>query len=142
MGSRWGGGAWRAGMLGLAALAGLALWGGPAGLPARAYTPEQVEIGAAVFATSCASCHGDRGQGGGPDAPEAPALIEPRALTGFRHVQELYEFVYDSMPQDVPSSLPTDQYWAVVAWLLSQNGIAGPGVTLGPANAAGVSTRR
>jgi cytochrome c len=129
-------------VLGFVTLAGLALWAGPAGHSARAYTPEQVEIGAAVYATSCAGCHGERGQGGGRDDPESPALVGPRALTGFRHVQELYEFTYDSMPQDVPSSLPTDQYWAVIAWLLSQNSIPGPGVTLGPANAASVTTRR
>src|SRR5918911_1138521 len=101
MGQRLGGlgSAWRAGAI---ALLAAGVWAVVAGPAARAYTPEQVAAGQQVYATTCASCHGDRGEGGMPDAPDAPSLIGPRALTGFRDGQDLYDYVVDSMPQDDP----------------------------------------
>jgi mono/diheme cytochrome c family protein len=139
MGGNWTTGAWR---LGAAALLAGGLGAALVEPPARAYTPEQVAAGGQVYTRSCANCHGARGEGRGPDDPEAPELVGPRGLTGFRHVQELFEFTRDSMPQDQPASLPEADYWNVIAWLLSQNGIASPGGPLGPANAGSVSLRR
>jgi mono/diheme cytochrome c family protein len=118
------------------------LWASLAGPAARAYTPEQVTAGQQVFTANCARCHGERGQGGGQDDPEAPLIIGARALTGFRDGQDLYEYVTDSMPNDNPGSLPADDYWNVLAFLLAQNNLSGPGEPLGPATAAGVSMRR
>ena len=135
----WSAGAWRAGLVGLLAVG---LWGALAEPAPRAYTQDQVTAGGQVYAASCANCHGARGEGAGPDGPDAPLVVGPRGLTGFRDAQELYEFNRDSMPQDVPNSLPDQQYWDVTAWLLAQNGIALPGGALGPGNAAGVSLRR
>jgi mono/diheme cytochrome c family protein len=131
--------AWRWGAV---ALLAAALWTTLADPPARAYTPEQVTAGEQVYRTSCGACHGARGEGAGPDAPEAPAVIGPRALTGFRDGQDLYDYTADSMPQDNPGSLPSQDYWNVLAWLLAQNGLSGPGPALGPATANGVSLRR
>jgi mono/diheme cytochrome c family protein len=131
--------AWRLGAVGLAIVGTGMLLASPA---ARAYTPEQVTAGQQVYATHCANCHGDRGQGAGPDDPEAPLLIGARALTGFRDAQDLYQFTADSMPSDKPGSLTQDEYWNVLAWLLAQNTIGGPGPALGPATAAGISLRR
>ncbi|HZU07524.1 MAG TPA: cytochrome c [Chloroflexota bacterium] len=136
---RGNGSGWRLSALGLLAAG---CWLVLAGLPARAYTPEQVAAGRDVYARSCASCHGARGEGGGPESPDAPLLVGPRALTGFRDALELYEFTAESMPQDQPNSLPAEEYWAVIAWLLAENGLSGPGEPLGPANAAQVSLRR
>jgi len=131
--------AWRWGAV---ALLAAALWTTLADPPARAYTPEQVAAGEQVYRNSCGACHGTRGEGAGPDAPEAPAVIGPRALTGFRDGQDLYDYLADSMPQDNPGSLPAEDYWNVLAWLLAQNGLSGPGPSLGPATASGVSLRR
>jgi S-disulfanyl-L-cysteine oxidoreductase SoxD len=139
MRGKWSGRAWR---LGAAGLLAAGLWGTVAEPAVRAQTPDQVAAGAQVYSASCANCHGARGEGRGPDDPDAPLLVGPRGLTGFRHGLELFEFVRDSMPQDQPGSLTADQYWAVSAWLLSQNSIAGPSAPLGPDNAAGVSLRR
>jgi hypothetical protein len=69
-------------------------------------------------------------------------LVGPRALTGFRNAQELYEFTVDSMPQDEPGSLTSEQYWNVLAWVLAQNGLSGPGDPLGPGTARGISLAR
>jgi mono/diheme cytochrome c family protein len=132
-------GAWRAAAVGLLAAG---LWASVAGPAARAYTPEQVAAGRQVYADTCAGCHGARGEGGGPDDPESPLLVGPRGLSGYRDAQELYEFTVDSMPQDQPGSLPPPQYWDVIAWLLAENGLSGPGQPLGPATAASVSLRR
>ena len=133
------GGIWRAGAVALLAVVAWAVVAGPA---ARAYTPEQVAAGQQVYATICATCHGDRGEGGMPDAPDAPPLIGARALTGFRDGQDVYDFIVDSMPQDEPGSLTAEQYWNVLAWLLAQNNLSGPGQPLGPATAPGISLRR
>jgi mono/diheme cytochrome c family protein len=129
----------RVGTVGLLAVSVWASLGGPA---VRAYTPDQVTAGQQVYTATCARCHGDRGQGAGPDDPEAPLVIGARALTGFRDGQDLYEYVVDSMPNDAPGSLPPDDYWSVLAYLLAQNNLSGPGEPLGPATAAGVSMRR
>jgi mono/diheme cytochrome c family protein len=141
MGQKLGGlgGIWRAGAVALLAAGAWTMVAGPA---ARAYTPEQVAAGQQVYATTCASCHGDRGEGAMPDAPDAPSLIGARALTGFRDGQDLYEYVVDSMPQDDPGSLRAEQYWNVLAWLLAQNNLSGPGEPLGPATAPSISLRR
>lgn len=139
MGERCGGGAWRLGVVGLVAAG---FWVAQAGPPARAYTPEQVTAGAEVYAASCANCHGTRGEGAGRSAPDAPMLVGTRALTGFRNAQELYDFTVDSMPQDEPGSLSSEQYWNVLAWMLAQNNLSDPSAPLGPATAAGISLSR
>ena len=131
----WSAGAWRAGLVGLLAVG---LWGALAAPAPRAYTQDQVTAGGQVYAASCANCHGARGEG----SADSPLLVGPRALTGFRDAQELYQFNKDSMPQDLPNSLPDQQYWDVTAWLIAQNGLSLPEGGLGPGNAAGVSLRR
>src|SRR5688572_13902546 len=105
MGGRW---IRDAARLSAAGMLAAGLWAALAEPPARAYTPEQVAAGGQVYAASCAGCHGARGEGAGADDPEAPLLVGPRGLTGFRHVLELYEFTRDSMPQDQPGSLSAE----------------------------------
>ncbi len=139
MRERLGWGAWRLGAVGLLAAGYLVA---QAGAPARAYTPDQVTAGGQVYAASCASCHGTRGEGAGRNAPDAPLVVGPRALTGFRHAQELYEYLVDAMPQDAPGSLSPDDYWSVEAWLLAQNNISEPGDPLGPDTARAITLGR
>jgi mono/diheme cytochrome c family protein len=139
MREHWGWGGWRAGVVGLLAAG---FWVAQAGPAARAYSPDQVTAGADVYAANCASCHGARGEGAGRSAPDAPLLVGPRALTGFRNVQELYEFTVDSMPQDAPGTLTSEQYWNVMAWLLAQNNVSDASEPLGPETARGISLSR
>ena len=139
MGGRWN---WRAWHLGAAGLLAAALVGATAEPPLRAQSPDQVVAGARIFGSTCANCHGARGEGAGPDDPDAPLLVGPRGLTGFRHALELFEFVRDSMPQDQPGSLTADQYWSVSAWLLAQNSLGGASAPLGADNAAAIPLRR
>jgi mono/diheme cytochrome c family protein len=135
----WGGGLWRVGVVGLLAAG---FWAAQAEPAARAYTPEQVAMGAEVYAASCANCHGTRGEGAGRNAPDAPMVVGTRAITSFRTAQELYDFTIESMPQDEPGSLTPTQYWSVVAWMLAQNTLSAPGDPLGPETAPGITLGR
>ena len=93
---------------------------------------EQVELGGMLFGEHCASCHGDAGQG----TQAAPALVgldqgalplEPRTgakRTGrFETVADVASFVVENMPAGAPGSLSAEEYWAILAFDLSANGI-------------------
>jgi mono/diheme cytochrome c family protein len=112
------------------------------GLPAQA-GPEvrqdsdyaaQVLVGEWVFAEQCARCHGAAGEGG-----EAPRLVGDRGVQGFRNAQRLFDFVSFSMPVDDPGSLAEEEYWAVVAYLLEQNGYNPDQIPVDPVNASDIS---
>jgi mono/diheme cytochrome c family protein len=135
----WGRRDWRVGIAGLATLAAVGGWMGTAGEPARAQNADQVQTVGQVYAAHCARCHGDQGQGAGPDSADAPLVVGSGALTGFRNAQELHTFVADSMPEDAPGSLSASDYWAVSAWMLAQNNVALPSAALDSGNAAGVA---
>jgi len=55
----------------------------------------------------------------------------------FRTAADVHRFASVAMPRKNPGSLPPDDYWAITAWLMNQNGkpMSGP---LGPGNAASV----
>jgi len=90
-----------------------------------------VEDGAALFASTCAACHGERGE-----KPVIPAL----RLTGGRgtlatpgavqtvgsywpYATTLFDYIRRAMPFNAPESLTPDQVYAVTAYLLRLNGI-------------------
>ena len=78
---------------------------------------DQVSAGRAVYAEICAQCHGDSGEGG-----EGPALIgRGNALADYRNGRRLFTFLRDAMPNDNPGSLSEQQYYDVIAFLLSSN---------------------
>ena len=85
--------------------------------------------GARVFAAKCASCHG-------PTAKEGPydrlvgghgtlATNQPVKTVGsfWPYATTLYDYIHRAMPFTAPQSLTPDEVYAVVAWLLFQNGI-------------------
>ena len=98
---------------------------GPRGV---SYTEAQADAGAEVYLTTCASCHLTNFQGAG----EAPALAGPDFLNtwGPRPVNELVELVTASMPLMAAGSLEDEEYTAVVAYLLSVNGVEESGTPL------------
>jgi cytochrome c len=101
--------------------------------PAATTFAEQVTQGQALFAANCASCHGDAGQG----TMAAPALVglstgalplnpPPTAKvrkTQFVMVADVANFAVANMPASAPGSLSMDDYWAILAFDLSANGI-------------------
>jgi cytochrome c len=137
---------------GFAALAALALLFAAFGT-ARAFTAEQVDKGRDVFRLQCARCHGPDGQGitNIYRGMTAPPLIGPGALPldprpyqkmrhfQFRTARDVYEFASAVMPADQPASLTEAEYWNVIAFLLSANGVPVNGQLLNEDAAANMS---
>jgi mono/diheme cytochrome c family protein len=93
------------------------------------YTAAQAARGAQTFDRFCAVCHGHNLEGkAGP----------PLTGTSFRETlqyakmtaRQLYAFISQSMPQNAPASLSSDQYIDVLSFLLSKNGYPAGSVPL------------
>jgi mono/diheme cytochrome c family protein len=98
--------------------------------------------GAALYAARCASCHGAQGEG----MAAYPRLVGPRADTALRfaadaklpktpgnywpHATTLYDYVRRAMPYDAPGSLQPDEVYALVAYLLAENGVIDRGAVM------------
>jgi S-disulfanyl-L-cysteine oxidoreductase SoxD len=102
----------------------------PAAVPSReeeslaapsATFAQQVIAGKALFADSCAVCHGSAGQG-----RSATRLVgmTSGALSRFGTAEELADFVMVNMPPNAASRLSQAEYYDVVGFLLSANGVA------------------
>lgn len=97
-----------------------------AGLPSGQGTVQQ---GAVIYANKCASCHGVSGTEG----PQTRLVGGQGSLTTEKPVKTigsywpyattLYDYIYRAMPITAPQSLTPDEVYALVAWLLYQNGI-------------------
>ena len=90
--------------------------------------------GAAIYASTCASCHGDNGEGrppypqliGGPKGDvdfSANAKI-PRTIGNYwPFATTVFDYIRRAMPLTAPGSLSADQTYAVTAYLLSREGL-------------------
>lgn len=96
------------------------------GLPSGRGTARE---GATVFAAKCASCHGPKGIEG-----PAPRLVggigslataDPVKTVGsyWPYATTLFDYVRRAMPFNAPQSLTADEVYAVVAWMLAENGL-------------------
>jgi mono/diheme cytochrome c family protein len=93
--------------------------------------------GKTVFASNCAKCHGDQGQG-----VTAPALIGPNSdLVKYKTAKGVYDFASSNMPQDNPGSLSADQYLQVISYLMVQNGDVKPDAPMGIATLGSVTLK-
>lgn len=85
--------------------------------------------GRAIFADSCAACHGDKGQGQIADVlvggKGSLATAKPVRTVGsyWPYATTLYDYVHRAMPFNAPQSLSPDQVYAVTAYVLFLNGI-------------------
>lgn len=103
-----------------------------AGLPEGRGTAAE---GASVYAAKCASCHGAKGEGVSPVPPLvgrtpdvgydfARADRAPRTIGNYwPYATTVFDYVQRAMPINAPGSLSTTETYAVVAWLLHENGI-------------------
>ena len=102
-----------------------------AGLPTGHGT---VRDGEQVYAEVCASCHGERGQGG--SANPGPPLVggrgtlitaQPIKTVGsyWLYATTLFDYIRRAMPYNAPQSLSADQTYSVAAYILHLNGIVG-----------------
>ncbi|HTP07534.1 MAG TPA: hypothetical protein VMP08_04745 [Anaerolineae bacterium] len=132
--------------------------------PAMSSPPTQADLGAEYFWFVCLPCHGDRGQGltdewrevygpeemncwqaechgkrHPPEGFELPHVVPPvlglTALGRFNNAQELHNVIATSMPWYRPSYMTTEQSWQVTAYLLRQQGVMPPNVTVNDGNA-------
>jgi alcohol dehydrogenase (cytochrome c) len=86
------------------------------------YTTSQATLGKTVYNTKCGSCHGSTLDNGefGPPLKGNEFLIR----WGGKRLDELFNYVSDTMPTTQPGSLSSDEYLNIVAYLLSQNAVA------------------
>ena len=137
----------------------------------HAYTENQAEHGAAIFAARCSTCHGDAGQGlaqwrltwdqqhqncsaskchGRDHPPEgfyfpnnyAPALIGANTLERFRTARDVFDFVSARMPFQAPGSLSQDEYWSLTAFLLDRHGVNPDSTNLDATTAGSIALHR
>jgi mono/diheme cytochrome c family protein len=90
---------------------------------------EQVVHGSEVYQAECARCHDPGGV--------APPLTAPR-LAAYGTAQSLYSFTRSTMPQDRPGTLSDQEYWAVTAYTLDQEGLLPGETVLGPDTAGDI----
>ena len=100
------------------------------------YTAEQASSGAAVYAQSCAACHGAQMEGVAAPALKGSAFGEMATAQSLT-AQALLDVVVNTMPQSDPGSLKPEEYNAVTAYILQQNGYPA-GQTPFAAGAAGL----
>lgn len=104
---------------------------------ARVFTAEQAASGKASFATACASCHLADLTGN----DDAPALAGPQfqALWKGRSTKELLDYMAGAMPPG-GSTLDSDDYAAIVAFILDRNGAPAGSESLTPATAVQIGS--
>jgi cytochrome c len=98
--------------------------------------------GQRLYGEKCAACHGAKGEG---MPPQYPMLVgaEPRDFSfadDFRktktignywpYATTLYDYVNRAMPLTAPGSLAPDEVYALVAYLLAENGVIGKDATM------------
>ena len=139
--------------------------------PTLPASPSQADYGAQVYWLNCSACHGDRAQGltdefrsqyppedqncwkshchgnvtyeNGFKIPKVvPQLIGPGSLAKFSTAANLYGFIRAAMPFQKPNSLTEEQYYQIVAFLLSQNALIDRQTEVNDSNAASIIVSR
>jgi len=97
-----------------------------------------VEEGAALFASNCAACHGERGEkpmiaairltGGRGTLPTAGAVQTVGSY--WPYATTLFDYIRRAMPFTAPQSLSPDQVYALTAYVLRLNDIVPDGTVL------------
>ena len=100
------------------------------------YTADQATAGAAIYAQSCGACHGAQLEGVAAPALKGDVFSQMATAQGLT-AQALLDVVANTMPQSDPGSLKPDEYAAVTAYILQQNGYPA-GITALATGAAGL----
>jgi len=100
------------------------------------YTADQATAGAAAYAQSCAACHGAQMEGVAAPALKGSAFGEMATAQSLT-ASALLDVVTNTMPQSDPGSLKPEEYNAVTAYILQQNGYPAGTAALAP-GAAGI----
>lgn len=95
-----------------------------------------VEQGRELFAAQCASCHGEKGEGGLGDrlvgGQGTLATPKPIKTVGsfWPYAPTLFDYIRRAMPLNAPQSLTDDEVYAVSAYVLNLNGLVPESATL------------
>ena len=95
-----------------------------------------VQEGRALFAEKCASCHGDKGEGGigdrlvGGQGTIATAKAIRTVGSFWPYAPTLFDYIRRAMPQNAPQSLSNEDVYAVSAYILNLNGLVDADATL------------
>lgn len=95
-----------------------------------------VSQGREVYAQQCASCHGDKGEGGLGDrlAGGQGTIATPKPIrtvgSYWPYAPTLFDYIRRAMPQNAPQSLSDDDVYAVSAYILNLNGLVGADATV------------
>ena len=97
------------------------------------YVAEQADAGQATYAAQCASCHGPSLD----DGPFGPPVsgVEFQQRWGGEPADTLYNYLREQMPPAAPGSLSDEEYAAILAFMLRENGVP-PGTEPLPADSA------
>jgi cytochrome c len=88
--------------------------------------------GEALYAATCAACHGLRGEGGVNDVlahdPQDAGFVRiratPKAIGNYwPYATTLFDYIRRAMPHTAPGSLTDQQVYALTAYLLHLNGL-------------------
>ena len=91
----------------------------------------QLAQGQAIYARRCAMCHGEGGEG-----KIGPSLIGAKHhLSGYGTADVLFNYTRQVMPADRPGRMLEVEYWAVLAYILHENGLLPPATILEAATA-------
>jgi polar amino acid transport system substrate-binding protein len=85
------------------------------------YTADQATAGAAVYSQACAACHGAQMEGVAAPALKGSVFGEMATAQGLT-ADSLLDVIANTMPQSDPGSLKPEEYSAVTAYILQQNG--------------------
>ena len=139
--------------------------------PTLPAAPSQADYGAQVYWLNCSPCHGDKAQGLTDEfrqqyPPEdqncwkshchgkvtyqdgftiptlVPQLVGPGSLAKFTTAANLYGFIHAAMPFQKPNSLPDEQYYQIVAFLLRQNSLIDGHTEVNASNASAIVVSR
>jgi mono/diheme cytochrome c family protein len=95
------------------------------------YTAAQATRGHQLFNNYCAQCHR-------PDLTGAagPALVGPAFIAkwGNQPLSNLYTFAHEKMPATNPGSVPPEQMWQIMAYILQKNDFAAGDQEIGDAS--------
>jgi mono/diheme cytochrome c family protein len=97
-----------------------------------------VEQGAELYASTCAACHGEKGEKPlssllrlvGGQGTLATAKAVETVGSYWPYATTLFDYIRRTMPFSAPQSLTSDQIYAVTAYLLYLNGIVPAGAVL------------
>jgi len=103
-----------------------------------------VSRGREVYAQQCASCHGDKGEGGLGDrlvgGQGTIGTPKPIRTVGsyWPYAPTLFDYIRRAMPQNAPQSLSDEDVYAVSAYVLNLNGLLDADATLDATSLAAI----